>query len=201
MKTSTIHSNLGDFFIQFCIYNLIIVPTGVVTFARRSVPENDLPDWDKCQATFDELLLHVSDEGTIEDDGVGLLQVDFANKYIGGGVLNYGCVQEEIRFVICPELLCSRLFTEVLDDNECLLMLGCERFNRYNGYASTFEWTGDYRDNTPLDSSRRRKCAIVAIDAVHFKSKVTQYNDGMLLRELNKVQVIFINFHFKSYAL
>ena len=60
-----------------------------------------------------------------------LLQVDFANKYIGGGVLGEGCVQEEIRFLICPELIVSRLITEELDDNECLVMTGAERFSRY----------------------------------------------------------------------
>ena len=52
------------------------------------------------------------------------LQVDFANKYIGGGVLGEGCVQEEIRFVICPELIVSLLFTEVLDRNEAVVITG-----------------------------------------------------------------------------
>ena len=51
-------------------------------------------------------------------------QVDFANKLVGGGVLGFGCVQEEIRFVICPELLISRLFTEALNSNECLRITG-----------------------------------------------------------------------------
>ena len=51
-------------------------------------------------------------------------QVDFANKFLGGGVLGHGCVQEEIRFLICPEMMVSRLFTEVLDKNECLIMRG-----------------------------------------------------------------------------
>lgn len=111
----------------------------------------------------------------------------FDLQFLGGGVLNYGCVQEEIRFMICPELLCSRLFTEVLDDNECLLIMGCERFSKYTGYASTFTWTGDYLDLTPFDSFNRRKCSIVAIDAILFKHKAAQYSDEMLLRELNKV--------------
>lgn len=140
---------------------------------------------------FADVLLHVSDDGTIEDDGEGLLQVDFANKYLGGGVLNYGCVQEEIRFVICPELLCSRLFTEYLDDNECVTIMGVERFNYYNGYASTFEWIGDCKDQTPLDSFRRRKCTLVAIDAVPFRNKSQQYQEEMLMRELNKVKNTF----------
>lgn len=29
----------------------------------------------------------INSGGTIEDDGLGLLQVDFANKHVGGGVL------------------------------------------------------------------------------------------------------------------
>ncbi len=40
----------------------------------------------------------------IEND-VTALQVDFANMYIGGGVLDDGRVQEELRFTICPELI------------------------------------------------------------------------------------------------
>lgn len=37
--------------------------------------------------------------------------VDFANKNIGGGVLGFGSVQEEILFVIHPELIVSVLLT------------------------------------------------------------------------------------------
>lgn len=53
-----------------------------------------------------------------------LSQVDFANKFVGGGVTSSGLVQEEIRFLINPELIVSRLFTEVLDDNDCLIITG-----------------------------------------------------------------------------
>ena len=35
-----------------------------------------------------------------------------------------GCVQEEIRFLICPELILSRLFIERLDANECIIITG-----------------------------------------------------------------------------
>ena len=41
-------------------------------------------------------------DGTIEDHGLGMLQADFANKFLGGGVFGRGAVQEEIRFLICP---------------------------------------------------------------------------------------------------
>ena len=63
-------------------------------------------------------------------------------------MLNSGCVQEEIRFLICPELLVSLLFTEKLEVNESVLLRGCERFSSYLGYADSFEWSEDYQDET-----------------------------------------------------
>jgi hypothetical protein len=42
---------------------------------------------------------------TIEDDAAAHLKADFANCCLGGGVLGTGCVQEEIMFVLYPELL------------------------------------------------------------------------------------------------
>lgn len=50
--------------------------------------------------------------------------MDFANRYVGGGVTSSGLVQEEIRFIINAELIASRLFTEELDPNECLIIIG-----------------------------------------------------------------------------
>ena len=50
--------------------------------------------------------------------------MDFANRFVGGGVTGHGLVQEEIRFLINPELIVSRLFTEALEYNECLIVTG-----------------------------------------------------------------------------
>ena len=69
-------------------------------------------------------------DGTIEDDGGNCLQMDFANRFIGGGVLGHGAVQEEIRFLICPELIVSRLFCERMLDTECIYITGT--FTRAN---------------------------------------------------------------------
>ncbi|XP_052262139.1 poly(ADP-ribose) glycohydrolase-like [Dreissena polymorpha] len=158
------------------------MPLGTVTFTRQCI--KDLPIW------FDEKTtlrgLHVSSEGTIEDDGKGLLQVDFANMFLGGGVLGNGCVQEEIRFLICPEMMVSRLFTECLDKNECLIMTGCERFSDYTGYSSTFEWKEDYIDVTPRDIWGRIQCEVVAIDALVIYDHKSQFKMGSVMRELNK---------------
>lgn len=170
---------------------LFSVPLGVITFMRRSKKPNELPDWNQNDTSFATSILHVSSSGKIEENGFGLLQVDFANKYVGGGVLGLGCVQEEIRFVICPELLVSRLFTHRMEPLECLIINGCEQFSNYSGYARTFTWEGVCNDETPFDDSGRRKCCIVAIDAINYQSRTHQYKEPMMLRDLNKAFVGF----------
>ncbi|MEQ2276761.1 hypothetical protein XENORESO_008321, partial [Xenotaenia resolanae] len=95
-------------------------PTGLVTFSRQRLDKP--PNWKSSQTLLTRL--HITCEGTIEDDGYGMLQVDFANKFVGGGVIGAGLVQEEIRFLINPELIISRLFMEALEDNECLIITG-----------------------------------------------------------------------------
>jgi poly(ADP-ribose) glycohydrolase len=47
-----------------------------------------------------------------------------ASRYVGGGVLGGGAVQEEILFVLYPELLISRLFTENMAPNEAVVITG-----------------------------------------------------------------------------
>ncbi|KAK3580069.1 hypothetical protein CHS0354_001021, partial [Potamilus streckersoni] len=157
-------------------------PCGTVTITRMHKSESH--NWDEMNTHL--LGLHVSSEGTIEDDGEGMLQVDFANKFLGGGVLSHGCVQEEIRFLICPEMIISRLITEELAPNEALVMRGCERFSDYDGYSSTFKWKGSYTDKTSRDQWGRIYCEVVAIDALVFRNYKSQFNHDFVLRELSK---------------
>ena len=110
--------------------------------------------------------LRVSCSGRIEKDAPSMLHVDFANKYVGGGTLGRGCVQEEILFMLCPELIVSRLLTEVLGDNETLVVTGHQRFNDYVGYASSFRWNGDHVDSTDCDAWGRHTTQLVAMDAL-----------------------------------
>ena len=111
-------------------------------------------------------------------------------------MLGHGCVQEEIRFVICPELIVSMLFTEQLDDLECLVISGHERFSNYSGYASNFQFNGNHQDCTEMDTSasqgNKRKSYLVAIDALYFRHEGLQYSEENIRRELNKA---FVGFH------
>lgn len=68
-------------------------------------------------------------------------------------------------------------------------LTGCERFSSHKGYSNTFKWLGNYEDVTPRDSSGRRMCSVVAIDALKLGNCNVQYTPNNMLRELNKVQV------------
>ncbi|XP_030623918.1 poly(ADP-ribose) glycohydrolase-like [Chanos chanos] len=160
------------------------VPDGLVTFERRCISPSDLPKWKDKKEMLTKL--YISHEGSIEKDGEGMLQVDFASKFVGGGVLGKGLVQEEILFLMNPELIVSRLFTEKLNDNECLKITGSQKYSCYSGYSDRFDWRGPYTDNTSRDKWRRRHRQIIAIDAVHFKNPRAQYTKESIKRELNK---------------
>ncbi|XP_060861431.1 poly(ADP-ribose) glycohydrolase [Metopolophium dirhodum] len=160
------------------------VLNGVVTYSRRRLPSGDLPYW--LQSTKKLTNLYITSDGTIEDNGDGMLQVDFANKFIGGGVLGHGSVQEEIRFLICPELLVSQLFSEKMLHTEAIIITGVERFSDYSGYANSFEWKGVHLDVTPVDDNNRRYTTIVAIDALYYNDPKNQFKTKNLRRELHK---------------
>ncbi|ESQ51770.1 hypothetical protein EUTSA_v10016696mg [Eutrema salsugineum] len=175
------------------------LPTGTVSFERKILPaeyhnssttspEADI--WSKSDVSLCAFKVHSS--GLIEDQSNNALEVDFANKYLGGGALNRGCVQEEIRFMINPELIAGMLFLPRMDDNEAIEIVGAERFSCYTGYASSFRFAGNYIDKKAMDSFKRRRTRIVAIDAL-CAPKMRHFKDICLLREINKALSGFLN--------
>lgn len=163
-------------------------PPGVITFKRYGIPLEYIPDWSKSVHTL--VPVHMTSSKKIEDVHQ-TLQVDFANQFIGGGVLRAGCVQEEIRFVICPEMLVSLLLCEVMQVNEAIHLIGCEQYSSYDGYASTLQFGGDFVDPNPRDSWGRCSSRVVAIDAFRFDNPADQYHEKFLNRELTKAFVGF----------
>lgn len=125
------------------------------------------------------------------------LQMDFANKYPGGGVLGGGCVQEEIRFVLSPELLISCLVTAKLEPHEAFAIHGTERYCSYSGYGGSFEMSGPFNDQTPFEdvnhygnACRRRRCVTVGVDATDYggdrKGSDRQFSRAHMWRDLLK---------------
>jgi poly(ADP-ribose) glycohydrolase len=158
----------------------------IVTFHRRSHEHGR--SWERSTTRIGSVTLQVDAQGRIEDvdpTGADVWEADFANRVIGGGVLGSGCVQEEIRFLLSPELIASRLLTERMGDLESVLITGSERFSKYTGYADTFEFGGDFVDEAIKDvvgtadatagalsaAEFRRKTTVVAMDALYFRNE------------------------------
>ncbi|XP_010469662.1 PREDICTED: poly(ADP-ribose) glycohydrolase 1 isoform X1 [Camelina sativa] len=183
------------YFERFCS----CVPIGTVSFERKILPaeyqnsSTTAPDadfWSKSE--FSLCAFKVHSFGLIEDQPDNALEVDFANKYLGGGSLSRGCVQEEIRFMINPELIAGMLFLPRMDDNEAIEVVGIERFSCYTGYASSFRFAGDFIDKKDKDPFQRRRTRIVAIDAL-CAPKMRHFEEICLLRDINKALCGFLN--------
>lgn len=132
------------------------------------------------------------------------LQIDFANEYAGGGVFSGGCVQEEIRFVLSPELFVACLVFAKLEPHEAFVIHGTERYSYYSGYGFSFKFTGDFQDATsievmPSDACQppkyRRQCVISGIDAFDYggnRSAGAQYTRAHIWRDLVKALAGFV---------
>ncbi|CAF2430962.1 unnamed protein product [Rotaria sp. Silwood2] len=112
--------------------------------------------------------------------------------------MNDGCVQEEIRFTVCPEMIISLLVCEVMKDDECIFLIGCERYCSYKGYGFGLEFKADFVDDTPKDAWGRKMCHVVAIDAICFSSSSMQFNIPSIQRELTKAYAGFQNLNLSS---
>ncbi|KAI3646255.1 hypothetical protein MP228_009183 [Amoeboaphelidium protococcarum] len=140
----------------------------------------------------------------IQDSGSDWIKVDFANEFIGGGVLGRGAVQEEILFCEHPELLVSMLLCERMDDNEGIVIRGASRYGRTNGYASSLQFGGLNHDRSSVDSLRAKDDTVLsvkdvqfcAIDAMYFHPQgrtnvKSQCQMKYVQRELNKAMAGF----------
>lgn len=102
----------------------------LITITRLVLPAErglHLHDWTACATPLQRFVVERSRSVGIED-AKGALQADFANEYIGGGVMCGGNVQEEIRFSICPECLVANLLCPRMNDNEALLLSGIRQY-------------------------------------------------------------------------
>ncbi|KAF8046623.1 hypothetical protein N665_3582s0004 [Sinapis alba] len=176
------------------------IPPGFVSFERKIL--SSVQDPSGLEAFPDEVFwststvnlcpVEVHTCGLIEDQSVEALEVDFANKYLGGGALRKGCVQEEIRFMINPELIAGMLFLPAMEASEAIEVVGAERFSHYTGYSSSFRFSGDCIDTKERDIYGRRKTRIIAIDALRHPG-ISQYKPECLLREANKALCGFLH--------
>eukprot|EP00249_Psilotum_nudum_P021507 c28133_g1_i2 orf=76-1968(+) len=178
------------------------MPQGRVSYERKVIPQphsgpSPFPFYEPDYSFWNESVallcpFKIFEKGMIEDEKLEAVEVDFANVYLGGGVLFSGCVQEEIRFCINPELIVGMLFLPALANNEAIEIIGAERFSCYEGYGSSFTFIGDYLDVKPRDLWGRLQTRIVAIDALDHPGE-NQFHCSQMLRETNKAFCGFLD--------
>jgi hypothetical protein len=79
----------------------------------------------------------IDNEKAMEDIDESIL-IDFANKRIGGGVLRRGITQEEIMFIVRPEMIVSVLLFEKMNNNEAITFNGVIQYSIYKGSKILF---------------------------------------------------------------
>ena len=109
--------------------------------------------------------------------------VDFANKYIGGGVLKGGSVQEEILFAMNPEATVAMLFMEEMDENDAIGIFNTIQYSNNKGYGQTlmFDSTSIYGYNNNVKRNR-----IIAIDAGKDDKKLNEVDINNYQRIINR---------------
>jgi len=175
-------------------------PVGELRIYRQVRADTDKESQQKAWASSSKRLLEMDmvemKVGFEDARGKDCLHADFANMFLGGGVLTGGCVQEEIRFAICPELCVAMLVCPCMLANEAITIVGAEQFSAYEGYAYSLKFAGDHVDEAKRDDDGTPLVAITAMDAFDFrgqdKSMENQMELGMMLRELEKAAAAFV---------
>jgi poly(ADP-ribose) glycohydrolase len=160
-----------------------------ITYERKSLSTSEYmkfnPDfWSNSDISLSSVEI---DEAGVIENNEDTIMVDFANEYIGGGCMGPGCVQEEILFLIFPELLFSVMIFTPMKDNEAIVMKGAKRFSNYSGYAWSLKYAGKVQDD-------RIDRTFTAIDAQYLGNTEDQYSQffpPLITRELNKAMIGF----------
>ncbi len=166
------------------------VPAGTLRFERIVLPARSADEWRTDRSPLTPLEVAT---GAIED-APECRQIDFANRFLGGGVLSGGNVQEEIRFAVAPEHLAAMIVSPMMRDDEAISIHGAETFAATRGYGGTLEYAGPLRDPAPrLDDGTPDVVEFVAIDAVDYRrgNPNLQYLEPAVLRELGKARAGF----------
>jgi poly(ADP-ribose) glycohydrolase len=158
-------------------------PKGVITFQRVGIA--NLPELEGSNVKLSGIQVSLSTE-TVHERGKGCLRMIYTTEVFGERVLQAECSENEIPFFLHPELIVSLLFCENLDDNEAIVVSGCEKFNEQVANAKKFRWKSDYIDTTPCDNFRRRLTNFVITKANFDEKYHQQFYPEIVLRDFRR---------------
>ena len=132
---------------------------------------------------FENCVIHTGSLSSQENT----ITTNFANKILGGGCMEGGCVQEEILVLVAPEIMIARMFVVEMTHIQSIYMSGYEVFSYSEGYGFSLRYGGVRICKTTFESDSY-KSLMIAVDAIPMMSSWEyQFCPTMTLREFIKI--------------
>ena len=113
------------------------------------------------------------------------VHVEFANAFIGGGVMTGDAAMEETLFLIKPELMVAMAIENRMVDEEAIRVSGALQYSTTRGFGQQFEFAGDYVEQ----DTRSAPPIVCAIDAI--RGGGPSMTKSAMLRDMNKARIAF----------
>lgn len=155
---------------------------GCVTFERRGYQRGPSP-W-VWESNAQPLCAVRIVDGALQDCAADV-HAEFANAFIGGGVMTGDFAMEELLFLMKPELMVAMALQHRMTDTESIAISGALQYSRIRGYGASFEFAGE----CSRSSQPQPPPTVCAIDAVRGGGPAMA--EAALLRDLNKARAAF----------
>ena len=157
----------------------------VLTFERLGYKKGPSPwNWEKSTKLLSKVKIVDGDISQCKAD----VHVEFANAFVGGGVMTGDAAMEETLFLVKPELMVAMAIENRMVDEEAIRISGALQYSKTKGFGQDFEFDGDYIiENTPRNGMPPP--CICAIDAI--RGGGPALTKGGMLRDMNKARIGF----------
>ena len=157
----------------------------VLTFERLGYKKGPSPwNWEKSTKLLSKVKIVDGDISQCKAE----VHVEFANAFVGGGVMTGDAAMEETLFLVKPELMVAMAIENRMVDEEAIRISGALQYSKTKGFGQDFEFDGDYIiENTPRNGMPPP--CICAIDAI--RGGGPALTKGGMLRDMNKARIGF----------
>ena len=158
------------------------MPGGDVTYERVGYRRGGAAPWSWTKSTRPLCKAKLVD-GTINECRADV-HSEFANAYVGGGVLSGDAAMEETLFLVKPELMVAMALNGRMVDREVIAVSGAIQYSCTDGFGQSFTFAGDYAGRRAGPPPR-----VVAIDAI--RGGGPAMTKRAMLRDMNKARIAF----------
>jgi hypothetical protein len=181
MGTAVSPNSATTFLNYFTMLGKHGIPDELVTFERLGYQKGPSPwQWEH----NDKPLCKVEIVDGNIDDCAADRHAEFANAFVGGGVMTGDAAMEEMMFLVKPELMVAMALQNRMVDEEAICVSGVRKYSLTTGFGQSFEFAGDY------DNRREGPAAMIcAIDAIRGGGPAME--ESAMLRDMNKARIAF----------